>query len=134
MKFSQKNIENWRSWKMTFFLGGHFDFFFSKKKKICFILLKRPKAFIWGIIFFCTIDGFFRILGDFIRTNMHTTVWSKHRSLFCVYFLMKELLVGIIVGSKSIKYCVTFFIKLSFSDIFIKCNLLSPTNLIKSFR
>ena len=33
MKFSQKNIENWRSWKMTFFLGGHFEFFFSKKIK-----------------------------------------------------------------------------------------------------
>ena len=29
MKFSQKNIENWRSWKVTFFLGGHFDFFFE---------------------------------------------------------------------------------------------------------
>ena len=27
MKFTQKNIENWWSWKMTFFLGGHFEFF-----------------------------------------------------------------------------------------------------------
>ena len=33
MKFSQKNIENWRSWKMSFFLVGHFEFFPSKKKK-----------------------------------------------------------------------------------------------------
>ena len=33
MKFSQKNIENWQSWKMTFFWVGHFEFFFCKKKK-----------------------------------------------------------------------------------------------------
>ena len=33
MKFSQKNIENWQSWKMTFFWVGHFEFFFAKKKK-----------------------------------------------------------------------------------------------------
>ena len=31
MKFSQKNIENWQRWKMTFFWVGHFEFFFSKK-------------------------------------------------------------------------------------------------------
>ena len=32
MKFSQKNFENWRFWKMHFFWVGHFEFFFSKKK------------------------------------------------------------------------------------------------------
>ena len=31
MKFSQKNIENWRSWKMRFILVVHYNFFFSKK-------------------------------------------------------------------------------------------------------
>ena len=31
MKFSLKNIENWRFWKMTFFWVGHFGFFFFKK-------------------------------------------------------------------------------------------------------
>ena len=33
MKFSQKNIENWRFWKTHFFWVGHFEFCFSKKKK-----------------------------------------------------------------------------------------------------
>ena len=28
-KYSQKNIENWRFWKITFFWVGHFDFFFA---------------------------------------------------------------------------------------------------------
>ena len=44
-EISVKNIENWRSWKMRFFLGGHFEFsksailiFFSfiSMKKLCF--------------------------------------------------------------------------------------------------
>jgi hypothetical protein len=26
-----KKIENWWIWKMNFFLGGHFEFFFPKK-------------------------------------------------------------------------------------------------------
>ena len=29
IKFSQKNIENWRFWKTKFFWVGHFDFFFA---------------------------------------------------------------------------------------------------------
>ena len=61
MKFSQKILRIGGGGKWHF-LGDHFDFFFFFSKKNCFILLKRPKAFIWGIIFFCTMDGFFRIL------------------------------------------------------------------------
>ena len=45
MKFSWKNIENWRSWKMTFFWVGHFEFFFSKKKFFfCLILIKTCQS------------------------------------------------------------------------------------------
>ena len=63
MKISCKNIENWRSWKMRFFWGGHFEFF--KSAILNFFLLhisEKPSPFIWGIIFFCTMDGFSRIL------------------------------------------------------------------------
>ena len=63
MKFPWKNIENWRSWKMRFFWGGHFEF--SKSAILNFFLLhisEKPSPFIWGIIFFCTMDGFSRIL------------------------------------------------------------------------
>ena len=28
----------------------------------CFISMKTPRPFIWGIIYFCTLNGFFRIL------------------------------------------------------------------------
>ena len=48
---------------MRFFWGGHFEF--SKSAILIFFLLhisERPSPFIWGIIFFCTMDGFSRIL------------------------------------------------------------------------
>ena len=63
MKISWKNIENWRSWKTRFFWGGHFEFFESAI--LNFFLLhfsEKPRTFIWGIIFFCTMDSFSRIL------------------------------------------------------------------------
>ena len=37
MKFSQKNIENWQRWKMSYFLVGHFDL--KKNKKMYFFLV-----------------------------------------------------------------------------------------------
>ena len=40
-----------------FFLVSHFEFFCC-----CFFLMKTTLAFIRGIIFFCNMDGFFRIL------------------------------------------------------------------------
>ena len=61
-----------------FFLSQPFWVFFSKKK-ICFISMKTSSPFILGIIYFCTMDGFFRILEEnLIRTNMHTTVWGPN--------------------------------------------------------
>ena len=63
MKFLRKNIENWWRWKTSFFIVSHFEFFFPKKKNcLCFFPMKTTLAFIWGLIFFCTIDGFLRIL------------------------------------------------------------------------
>ena len=60
--FLKKNIENWRSLKASFFLVGHFDLFFKKNFLFCFFPMKTNLAFISGIIFLCTMDGFFRIL------------------------------------------------------------------------
>ena len=63
IKFSWKTIENWRSWKMRFFWGGHFEF--SKSAILNFFLLhlcEKSSPFIWGIIFFCNMDGSSRIL------------------------------------------------------------------------
>ena len=70
-----KNIENWPSWKMTLFCVSYFEFFISKKK--CFKSMKTSSPFIRGIIYFCTMDGFRRILektSSEFWTNMHRTV------------------------------------------------------------
>ena len=49
--------------KWVFFWGGHFEF--SKSAILIFFLLhlcEKSSPFIWGIIFFCTMDGSSRIL------------------------------------------------------------------------
>ena len=56
-------MDGFASWKMRFFWGGHFEFIFSEKNKNSLLhLLKKSSPFIWGIIFLCTMNGFFRIL------------------------------------------------------------------------
>ena len=55
MKISWKNIENWRSWKMSFFWGGHFEF--SKSAILiffCFISVNNP-ALLYEVTFFSSI-------------------------------------------------------------------------------
>ena len=60
---------------MTFFLGGHFDFFFFKKKKILLQFNEKTKGFHMRYHLFLHYGWFLQNLGkDFIRTNMHTTV------------------------------------------------------------
>ena len=77
MKFSWKNIENWRSWKMRFlpvFLSRPFWFFFFK---IFFLLHlnEKTKGFHMRYHLFLQYGWFLQNLGKyFIRTNMHTTV------------------------------------------------------------
>ena len=74
MKFSWKNIENWRSWKMRLFFLLHL------------IENKQPVHMRYHL--FLHYEWFLQNLGkDFIRTNMQTTVvpafyfrWAKR---FC---------------------------------------------------
>ena len=63
MGISWKNIENWRSWKMRFFWGGHFEF--CKSAILNFFLLhlcEKSSPFIWGNNFF----------SQYVRTIMVT--------------------------------------------------------------
>ena len=41
MKFSRKNIKNWRFWKTQFFWVGHFEFFFSKKNLMVSLVSRK---------------------------------------------------------------------------------------------
>ena len=77
MKFSWKYMENWWSWKMSFFWVGHFEFF-------CFILMKTSSPFIWGIIYFYNMDGSFRILektsSELICTRLYLSTYWRERT------------------------------------------------------
>ena len=72
-------------WKWPFFRRPFWFFF-------CFTLLKRPKAFIWGIIFFCTMDGFFRILektaSELICTQLYILGFIKKTAKFKSLFIV----------------------------------------------
>jgi hypothetical protein len=63
--------------------AGKWDFFESailnSKKKIIiirFISMKTSNPFIWGIIYFCTMDGFFRILENISSEIICTQLWG----------------------------------------------------------
>ena len=76
MKFSWKNIKNWRSWKMRFFWVGHFEFQNGRLKNFfCFSSTKTSSFFIWGIIYFWNMAGFLRILekrlSELISTRLY---------------------------------------------------------------
>ena len=68
--------QNWRRWKITFFLGGHF--FKKKKKKEKKRLLQfneKTKGFHMRYHKFLHYGWLLQNLGkDFIQTNVHTTV------------------------------------------------------------
>ena len=62
---------------MTFFLGGHFEFFFQKKKKKLLQFNEKTKGFHMRYHLFLHYGWFLQNLGkDTVRTNMHTTVKS----------------------------------------------------------
>jgi hypothetical protein len=65
---------------MTFFLGGHFEFFFQIKKLLH--LIKKTKGCHMRYHFFLYYGYFLQNLRkDFIRTNMHTTVHQKANAI-----------------------------------------------------
>ena len=82
MNISWKNIENWRSWKMRVFWGGHFEFL-SRPFWIFFLLhlIEKCSPFLWGIIFFCTMDGFSTILekklSELLCTRLYMNFTTK---------------------------------------------------------
>ena len=85
-----KNIENWG----FLFWIRHFEFFFQKKIwGGGFISMKISSTFIWGIIYFCTMDGFSRILekklSELLCTRLYWVdmqIWISNPSETIVQF------------------------------------------------
>ena len=71
MKFSQKNFENWRFWKMAILKIGHFGILFIRKKNFfCFIPIKISHKLCDGM------DG----------TQFWCFPWFPPNSLLCVIY------------------------------------------------
>ena len=85
LKFSWKNIENWLSWKMKLCFVFCFVLFFVigffKNIFFCFFSLKITMAFIWGSVYFCTMNGFFRILKKALSELICTRLYVKQLKL-----------------------------------------------------
>ena len=77
------------------FWGGHFEFF--KSAILNFFLLhisEKSSPFIWGIIFFCTMDGFSRILEKRLSALLCTRLYCKVQTewaLFIANILCKHV-------------------------------------------
>ena len=84
-KWMTQNNQSMKNGKWGFFESVILIFFF--KKKNCFISMKTSSLFKKGIIYFCTMDGFFRILE---KTNMHMTVIPpKSRGAWGMYLTLQ---------------------------------------------
>ena len=60
--FHEKILRIGGAGKWGFFESAILNFFFQDIFFFCFISMKTSSPFIWGIIYFCNMDGFFRIL------------------------------------------------------------------------
>ena len=103
--FQKKNIENWRSWKMTFwgfFLVFGYWIFLEKS----FFSMIITMVFIWVSLYFCTMDVFFRILkkalSELICLQLYTykfalgcckvqVFWEGHKNLLLHYLVTSNL-------------------------------------------
>ena len=105
---------------MRFFSGGHFEF--SKSTILIFFLLhisEKPSPFIWGFIFFCTMDVFSRILekngGGLLCTRLYISsvfksilFWiTKTRIHSPIYRMTLEKIVSLFKESVH-KFCQDF--------------------------
>ena len=115
MKFSLKNIENWRSWKMRFFWVGHRDFFFQKQNKKMLDLNENMQPIHMRYHLFLNHGWFLQNRGkDLILTNMHTTVivcfdtmfsfrfWSQVFSSYMATNSKEDMILGTFISIISI--------------------------------
>ena len=70
---------------MVFFLNGHFEFFLSKIFFLMFISNEKNLGFHMNYHFFCTMNGFFRILEKRLSELICTRQY-----VFTLYFYNNE--------------------------------------------
>ena len=80
-KFHEKILRIGGAGKWGFLSRPFWISLFQKKITFCFILMKTSSPFIWGIIYFCTMDSFFRISEKTSSELMNTTVFQPYYTL-----------------------------------------------------
>ena len=119
---------------MRFFWGGHFEF--SESAILNFFLphlCEKSSPFIWGIIFFCTMNGLFRILekrlSELICTRLYVFNFkfiTCFRVIFNTFFYFK-----CIAWFHDIFICNIFF-NFKFPNWFWNCGCSLSGNPIKT--
>ena len=108
MKFSQKNIENWRSWKTQFFWVGHFDFFFWIFA-FCFISMKKSQSLLfskdgskfWWLPLFPAHE----VLGQHLCTRLYIL---DQKSVWWLFFWFIQFFFIKIIAHVSRKWLIIF--------------------------
>ena len=76
--FMKKYWELTKPWKWLLFSFLVFGYWVVQKKKFsCFSVWKKPRRFIWGSIYSCTMDGFFRIFKKAVSELICTRLYIK---------------------------------------------------------
>ena len=81
--FMKKYWELTKPWKWLLFSFLVFGFWLlgcSKNFFFGFSVWKKPRRFIWGSIYSCTMDGFFRILKKAVSELICTRLYAKSKS------------------------------------------------------
>ena len=126
MKFSRKNFENWRFWKMAIFEKRPFWIFFSKKKFFfCFILMKiSPNLHgrMDGLKFWC-FPWFPEnsLLCVILRYTVYTKKLGRRQNFSKCFLLVKTE-----IPSFQKRYKIFFYLKLRFEKKNLEPSLPAP--------
>ena len=129
MKFSWKILRIGGAGKWPFFELAILNFFFSRRIFFCFISMKTSSPFIWGIIYFCTMDGFFRILEktsfQLICTRLYVLLfikvqlfWEGHKNVRNRPYGFEIYLVNVKTMRTIAQIFVAFSEKLNFTKLY----------------
>ena len=88
--FMKKYWELTKPWKWLLFSFLVFGFWLlgcSKKFFFGFSVWKKPRRFIWGSIYSCTMDGFFRIFKKAVSELIRTRLYLYRSGILFLQFL-----------------------------------------------
>ena len=114
--FMKKYWELTKPWKWLLFSFLVFGFWllgWSKKIFFGFSVCKKPRRFIWGSIYSCTMDGFFRIFKKAVSELICTRLYHNHMMLFTEKVISTSFLTIMLATREYFKVVLVFLWKQS---------------------